>query len=106
MLPKSIKLMPRSTSAGSAEGKQVGQNAALGGGTVDFGAPVLGFSAGGQEVVADGEVVLAELTEYYGDVITPTPGNSASAIGGISADEIEAFLCANYEVTLHQELLG
>jgi len=80
-------------------------NDAVAGGAVDFGAPVLDFAAGGEQVIAGGEVVL-EGHPSYGEVLTVTPENSADAIGGISEDDIQEFLCDNYLVGLHQQLNG
>ena len=79
------------------------QNVVVSNGAIDFGAPVLDFSAGGDTVVEAGAVVLEGL-ESYGQVITPTPENSAAELASVGTEEIEAFLCQHYAVTLHQEL--
>ena len=78
-------------------------NEGVAGGAIDFGAPVLDFAAGGEQVIEGGEVVL-ETLDSYGEVLTPTPENSGREIGGISIDDIEEFLCDNYAVGLHQQL--
>lgn len=67
----------------------------MGGGSIDFGAPVLDFAAGGVSVIEGGAVVLTTLASF-GTVLTPTLDNAYDEISAITEEEIETFLCENY----------